>query len=121
MENYDPYFTHRADALGRWGIRPLAKITAALRMLAYRGAADCNDEYLQISESASLEFMDRFSNGIVALYEREYLRQPNTEDLVRLLAFGAKCGFPGMLGSLDCMHWEWKNFPSGWAGQFQGK
>ena len=54
LENYDPYFTHRADALGRWGIRPLVKITAALRMLAYAGATDCNDEYLQISESASL-------------------------------------------------------------------
>ena len=32
-----------------------------------------------------------------------------------------KRGFPGMLGSLDCTDWEWKNCPTGWAGQFTGK
>lgn len=121
IEEHDPYFTHRPNALGKWGLRPIVKITAALRMLSYGGAADCNDEYLQISESTSLESMDRFCNAVVELYQDEYLRQPSIEDLERLLLIGAKRGFPEMLGSIDCMHWQWKNCPSGWAGQLQGK
>ena len=39
----------------------------------------------------------------------------------RLLEENAARGFPGMVGSLDCMKWTWKNCPSGWKGVFQGR
>jgi hypothetical protein len=117
VEEHEDYFVQKPDALGKMGLHPLLKITAALRMLAYGCAADCNDEYLQLSETTSMESMDKFCNSIISIYEYEYLRHPTKEDLERLLKIGEKRGFPGMLGSLDCMHWEWKNCPSGWKGE----
>ncbi|XP_074356762.1 uncharacterized protein LOC141696533 [Apium graveolens] len=41
--------------------------------------------------------------------------------LRRLLARGEQRGFPGMIGSIDCMHWEWKNCPNGWGGAYSGR
>jgi len=47
-----------------------------------------------------------------------YLRKPTTEDIQRLLHIGEARGFPGMLGSVDCMHWQWRNCPVAWKGQY---
>ncbi|OWY94341.1 hypothetical protein PHMEG_00035958 [Phytophthora megakarya] len=33
----------------------------------------------------------------------------------RLLEMNAPRGFVGMWCGTDCMHWEWKNCPSGWG------
>ncbi|XP_020412782.1 uncharacterized protein LOC109947264 [Prunus persica] len=55
-----------------------------------------------------------------AVYGQWYLHSPNLADLYRLLHKASRRGFPGMLSSLDCMHWEWKNCPTTWAGQFTG-
>lgn len=36
--------------------------------------------------------------------------------MTNYLKKGRERGFPGMLGSLDCMHWQWKNCPTAWHG-----
>ncbi|CAN1317226.1 hypothetical protein LINPERPRIM_LOCUS30355 [Linum perenne] len=41
-------------------------------------------------------------------------------DLQKLLCKASQRGFPGMIGSIDCMHWEWRNYPTALAGQFTG-
>jgi hypothetical protein len=121
VTEFDDYFVQKRDALGKPGLYPIQKITSAIRILAYGGAGDANDEYLRIAESTSLESLDRFTQAIINLYGAEYLRSPNEADTKRLLSNSKERGFPGMLGSLDCMHWEWKNCPTGWKGQYQGK
>ncbi|XP_062203838.1 uncharacterized protein LOC133906074 [Phragmites australis] len=57
---------------------------------------------------------------IVEVFGDEYLRAPNKEDTARLLDMNQRRGFPGMLGSIDCMHWRWKNCPTAWSGSFRG-
>jgi hypothetical protein len=49
------------------------------------------------------------------------LRKPNENDAARLLRVAEERGFPGMMGSLDCMHWCWKNCPVADQGTYTGK
>ena len=121
VEGHDPYFVQMPDACGKLGLSAIQKCTAAIRQLAYGTPADAVDEYIRIAESTALESLKRFCMAVIDLYEEEYLRYPTVEDIERLLAVGESRGFPGMLGSLDCMHWTWKNCPSAWAGQYTGK
>ncbi|XP_021745063.1 uncharacterized protein LOC110711007 [Chenopodium quinoa] len=91
----DQFFQRRRNAAGRLGLSPLQKCTAAIRMLAYGLASDAVDEY--------------------------YLRSPTDDDLRRILHQNEMRGFPSMIGSIDCMHWEWKNCPTAWKAQYAGR
>ncbi|XP_073067236.1 uncharacterized protein [Primulina eburnea] len=120
LKNHDHYFTQRRDGIGRLGLSTNQKITS-LRMLAYGTPADAADEYIKIGESTALECMQRFCRDIVEVYAERYLRSPTANDIYRLLSIGEQRGFHGMLGSLDCMHWKWKNCPTAWAGHYAGR
>ncbi|PNY02170.1 ribosomal protein, partial [Trifolium pratense] len=118
LGNHDNYFQTRVDAVRRVGLSPLQKCTAAIRLLAYGVPADNVDDYVRIGESTTVECLERFVTGVYTIFGPQYLRRPNNEDTERLLRIGEARGFPGMLGSIDCMHWEWKNCPVAWKGQF---
>ncbi|XP_010507587.1 PREDICTED: uncharacterized protein LOC104784230 [Camelina sativa] len=113
-----PYFQQRRDATGRLGLSTLQKCTAAIRMMTYGSAADAFDEYLRLSETVALSCLDNFTDSVVNLFGDEYLRRPTPADLQRLLDEGELRGFPGMIGSIDCMHWEWKNCSTAWKCQY---
>ncbi|XP_030941674.1 uncharacterized protein LOC115966610 [Quercus lobata] len=104
VEAHEPYFTQKRNAAKKLGLSPLQKMTAALRMLAYEVAADFMDEYVRITETIAITSLKKFVAAAVAIFSEEYLRSPNNEDIARLLAYGQNRGFPGMLGSIDCMH-----------------
>ena len=120
VESYDDYFVQKRSATNVLGLSCFQKVTAAFRMLTYGVPADATDEYVRIEESTAIESLRRFVAVVVDLFEEEYLRYPNEADTTRLLALGEQNGFPGMLGSIDCMHWAWKNFPVEWQDQYKG-
>jgi hypothetical protein len=59
-----------------------------------------------MGESQAIKCVKRFAIAIVRVFNEEYLRTPNAQDTARLLEFKKNRGFPGMLGSIDCMHWS---------------
>jgi hypothetical protein len=121
VEEHDNYFVQKEDCTKKIGLSCLQKCTAAIRMLAYGVSADSVEEYCRMSETSAMKSMKHFCRAVVALFGEEYLRTPNAEDLMRLTQQNAMRGFPGMVGSIDCMHWKWKNCPTAWKGIFTGK
>ncbi|XP_072087125.1 uncharacterized protein [Arachis hypogaea] len=55
---------------------------------------------------------------VISVFEDEYLQKLNPNDVRRLLQMAEGRGFPSMLGSIDCMHWQWKNYPKAWKGMY---
>ena len=104
IEEEDENFVQKRNAAGVLGLSSIQKMTAALRMLAYGVAADFTDKYVRIGESTTIECLKKFIEAIVDIYSTKYLRSPNSNDIARLLRVGESRGFPGMLGSIDCMH-----------------
>ncbi|XP_047965349.1 uncharacterized protein LOC125209811 [Salvia hispanica] len=89
------------------------------RQFAYAGPADMFDEYLQLGETTALTALRQFCNCIQTIFGPEYLRKPNADECQRLIDMhGRVHNFPGMMGSIDCMHWEWRNCPVAWKEQF---
>ncbi|KAL7596420.1 hypothetical protein Lser_V15G27643 [Lactuca serriola] len=61
----------------------------------------------------------RLSRGVVETFGDVYLWKPSLHDLQELYAaHEERHGFPGMIGSIDCTHWKWKNCPVAWKGQY---
>ena len=84
-----------------------------MHQLASGGAADSVDESLRIGETTALATLKIFIEDISSIFASEFDRPPNPDKLKTIMAEYKECGFPGCKGSVDGMHWEWKNCPSG--------
>ncbi|XP_053686445.1 uncharacterized protein LOC128735984 [Sabethes cyaneus] len=116
LKNHD-FFKQKIDAVGKRGLSTVQKVCAAVRMLAYGTSSDSVDEYLKMGDSTAMLCLKEFCSSVIAVFGDRYLRSPNAADIERLLQEGEKRGFPGMLGSIDCWHWQWDKCPTAYKGK----
>ncbi|GJR13048.1 ALP1-like protein [Tanacetum coccineum] len=119
LPSYFDFFRVRPDAMGLPGFSVFMKCTCAIRQLAYGVTRDPLDEYLQMGNHCARDCLNFFTMCVIELFMPEYLRKPDFDDIQNLYtAHNNIHGFPGMLGIIDCMHWERRNCPKAWHGQF---
>jgi len=61
------------------------------------------------------EILCRSAGGVWGIL----LEETMYEDYWHQLTIDEARGFSCMFGSLDCMHYEWKNCPVAWQGDFR--
>jgi hypothetical protein len=121
VQQVDLYFVQRPNCAGELGLSALQKVVVVVRILSYGILVDAVDEYVRIGESTAHEALKHFCTAIQTAFGGYYLKAPTAADIARLLQVGESRGFPGMLGSVDCMHWEWRKCPTTWKGMFTGR
>jgi hypothetical protein len=107
----DPYFRCKLDCIDIIRFSMLQKCTIAMRLLAYGAPGDSVDDYLRMAKSTTIDCLYKFCREVIAVFGELYLRSPTTQDTKKIFATNAARRFPGMLRSIDCMHWKWKNYP----------
>ena len=102
-----------------------ARLLLPLKTNAYGVAAHTFCDYFQMSFDMAMKCIKQFDTFMAKEFAAEFLRKPTKKDLMEIVKLHeAIHGVPGMLGSLDCMHVNWKNCPKAWEGSFkkgQGK
>ena len=114
-------FQGATDAVGRCGPSALQKIISVMRLISLGCATDSVAEYTGVKAECARDALYSFCNFICRTYGPEYLGRWGEEELKKEMEVNAKRGFPGMMGSIDCTHWKWRNCPIAWQGMYQDR
>ena len=112
LQDYDSYFVQKRDAFKKLGLSARQKISNVIRILASGVSAEQQGDKFRMGKTTTREAMIRFCAAIQAVYGEQALRKPTAEDLENLLVESYEQGWPGCIGSIDCMHWTWKSCPA---------
>nr|XP_043639357.1 uncharacterized protein LOC122610430 [Erigeron canadensis] len=116
-----PYFRDGVDARERKSFSPIQKCTSTIKQLSTSEPTDNYDDYLCMAERTSRECLEYFCDAVIHLYLREYLRRSTSHNVAMLYdAHEERHHLPGILGSLDCMHVVWRNYPRARKGNICG-
>lgn len=92
-----------------------------MRVRMYGSSVYSLDELLRLTESTKLQCQNRFATVVLEMLRDEYLRAQNEEEKRLLFLQTEQLGFLGILGSVDCCRWRWKNCPKGYHGRYKCK
>nr|XP_043625914.1 uncharacterized protein LOC122597379 [Erigeron canadensis] len=119
LEAKYPYFQQHMDARNRKRFTTIQKCTSAIKQLSTGEPSDNFDEYLCMADRTTRECLTYFCEAVINLYRWEFLRSPTSHDIAMIQqAHNARHHLPGMLGSLDCTHVEWRSCPRRLKGQY---
>lgn len=91
METIEPFFQQRRKDVCVLGFSCYQKVTKALRMIDVK--------FLQMHECTKV-----YAETMVRVYEEQYMRALDAEDMTRLLVRSEARGWPRMLWSVGSMH-----------------
>ncbi|CDF38988.1 unnamed protein product [Chondrus crispus] len=111
----------KPDCTGKSGASLLQKVVASLRYLAYGFPADSLDEYVRLGKTTTLQSMKQFCWSVAQQFGPRYLRAPTATELNEIASSLEKLGFPGCIGCLDCVGWDWEQCPKAFQGINVGK
>jgi len=83
------------------------KVLGVLRILGRGGPFDDLFDGSGISENTHRTFFIKFCQRFVEDFYDEYIREPAGDDLTQVVDIYLQMGFPGCVGSVDCVHVWW--------------
>jgi hypothetical protein len=90
----------------------------AMKMLAYRVFDDLVDEYIRMRVHFPLVNVHVLQSSGSSVCRR-ILERTNCCRHCSVLSINESRGFSGMLKSIVCINWEWKNCPFAWQGRYK--
>ena len=121
-EETNPSGIKATDAAGRARCPTALKLLGVLRILGRGTDLDSINELSGISEPVMNHFFHRWCKWARDVLSAEYLKFPESdEELSKVMGAFSALGFPGALGSMDVVHFNWGGCPAAWANLCTGK
>lgn len=115
--------TGHSDALGQKGHPAFVKVLCVLKICRFGTPICAFRDYFQMSEEDTRKSFHAVFRAVAADegLQEVYRRTMSQEDACRVSKMHKKkFGVAGMVFSIDCMHFSWKNCPAQFKGQFVG-
>lgn len=116
------YNEYTIDVSGRVGGPLSLKLLGVLRFLGRGVCFDGISELSYLSEETHRTFFHTFCKDFSTRYLDVYCSPPKTaEEIAKFTGIYNRLGFPGCIGSTDCVHVRWDMCPALWRNVCTGK